>query len=67
MAGGDTRAVVSKPSEMDENDGNKAIRTVLSMLSSEVATETANFMVDASVCCLQMHPALNADRHALPP
>lgn len=37
-------------SEMAQDDDNKAINTIRAVLSKEVATETASFMIDASVC-----------------
>lgn len=47
----DTRAL-GKTIEGAQDGRNKAIRTVLGMLSSAVAVETASFMVDTSVCCI---------------
>lgn len=39
-----------KEQEMACEDGNQAIKVVISMLSPTVAAETSSFVVDTSVC-----------------
>lgn len=48
----DANCALEETYEWAREDGNEAIKTVISMLSPTAAAETSSFMVDTSVCGL---------------